>query len=193
MSPNFLYRTEQNNALRNFRKLCGKYLSYMFFMWISPQFVFYSDIRQILFRINIQIFFRASIFPSNSKIFLWEKKISTRSLNLILRNKLSLTDFVIDFLLSQWLSSLWWHLKIKRSFYFSWVHFQYILAILTLICLKWIPENPSAIFLAYQCYAKNVRNLRFHVFLHFKARKQVISSFFLKWTEFTRNCELFTI
>ena len=37
-------------------------------------------------------------------------------------------------------------------------------------------------------YSKNARNFRFHIFLHFNARKN-ISSFNLEWIEFTRNCE----
>ena len=40
-----------------------------------------------------------------------------------------------------------------------------------------------------QFYSKNARKLRFYVLLHFHARKHMISSFYLKWTEFTRNCE----
>ena len=35
-------------------------------------------------------------------------------------------------------------------------------------------------------YSKNVRKLRFHVFLLFDARKYMISSFYVKWTEFIR-------
>ena len=31
-------------------------------------------------------------------------------------------------------------------------------------------------------YSKNGRKLRFHVFLHFTARKHMISAFYLKWT-----------
>ena len=38
-------------------------------------------------------------------------------------------------------------------------------------------------------YSKKARKLRFPVFLHFNARKHMMSSFYLKWTEFTRNCE----
>ena len=43
-----------------------------------------------------------------------------------------------------------------------------------------------------QSYSKNARKLRFHVFILFDARKYMISSFYLKWTKFTRNCELFS-
>ena len=38
-------------------------------------------------------------------------------------------------------------------------------------------------------YSTNTRKLRFHAFLHFNARKHMISSFYLKWTEFTRDYE----
>ena len=38
-------------------------------------------------------------------------------------------------------------------------------------------------------YSKNANKLRFHVFLFFHVRKHMTSSFYLKWTEFTRNCE----
>ena len=40
-------------------------------------------------------------------------------------------------------------------------------------------------------YSKNARKLRFYVFLHFNARKHIISLFYLKWTEFTRIVNLF--
>ena len=40
---------------------------------------------------------------------------------------------------------------------------------LTLICIKWVPGHPSTIYI-YQLYSKNVRKLRFHVFLHFLAK-----------------------
>ena len=40
-------------------------------------------------------------------------------------------------------------------------------------------------------YTKNARKLKFHVFLLFYARKHMISSFYLKWTKFTKNCEFF--
>ena len=43
------------------------------------------------------------------------------------------------------------------------------------------------------CYSKNARKLRFHVFLHFYVGKYMISSFYLKWIEFTRNCEFVLI
>ena len=40
-----------------------------------------------------------------------------------------------------------------------------------------------------QFYSKNSRMLTFHEFFQFYARKHIISSFYLKWTEFTRNSE----
>ena len=44
-----------------------------------------------------------------------------------------------------------------------------------------------------QFYSKNDRNLKCHVFLHFNARKHLISSFYLKWTELTRDREFLRI
>ena len=40
-------------------------------------------------------------------------------------------------------------------------------------------------------YSNNARKLRFHVFLLFHVKKHITSLFYLKWTEFTRNCEFF--
>ena len=37
------------------------------------------------------------------------------------------------------------------------------------------------------------RGLRFHVFLHFNARNRMVLSFYLNWTEFTRNCQIVPI
>ena len=51
------------------------------------------------------------------------------------------------------------------------------------------PWGPTHYIFGDQFYSKNARKLRFHVFLHFYARKHMISSFYPKWTEFTRNCE----
>ena len=51
------------------------------------------------------------------------------------------------------------------------------------------PRRPTHYIFGDQFYSKNARKLRFHVFLHFYARKHMISSFYPKWTEFTRNCE----
>ena len=38
-------------------------------------------------------------------------------------------------------------------------------------------------------YSYNARKLWFNVFLLFHVRKHMTSSFYLKWTEFPRNCE----
>ena len=50
------------------------------------------------------------------------------------------------------------------------------------------PRGPKHFIFGDHFYSKNARKLRFHIFLHFNARKH-ISLFYLKWTEFTRNCE----
>ena len=65
------------------------------------------------------------------------------------------------------------------------------LNLLTLICIKWVPAEDHVF--GDQFYSKNARKLRFHVFLHFNAREHMILSFYLKWIEFTRNCELVLI
>ena len=52
-------------------------------------------------------------------------------------------------------------------------------------------QGPKHYIFGDHFYSKNARKLRFHVFLLFGARKYMISSFYLKWTEFTRNCEFF--
>ena len=54
---------------------------------------------------------------------------------------------------------------------------------------KLSPRGPTHYIFGDQFYSKNGRKLRFHVFLYFYARKHMISSFYPKWTEFTRNCE----
>ena len=64
---------------------------------------------------------------------------------------------------------------------------------LNLLCIKWVPEDPSTIFLGTIFTQKNPRKLKFHVFFHFNARKHMISSFYLKWIEFTRNCDFVSI
>ena len=68
-----------------------------------------------------------------------------------------------------------------------------LLTLLTLICIKWVPADPSTHIFGDQFYSKNARKLKFHVFLHFNAREHMILSFYLKWIEFTRNCELVLI
>ena len=54
-------------------------------------------------------------------------------------------------------------------------------------------RRPKHYIFADQIYSKNARRLRFHVLLHFDARKHMISSFYLKWTEFIRNCKFVPI
>ena len=54
-------------------------------------------------------------------------------------------------------------------------------------------RGPKHFIFGDHFYSKNARKLRFHVFLHFNARKHIISLFYLKWTEFTRNCEFVPI
>ena len=54
------------------------------------------------------------------------------------------------------------------------------------VARRLVPRNPSIIFLV-----TNARKLRFNVFLLFCARKYMASSFYLVWTEFTRNYDFF--
>ena len=54
------------------------------------------------------------------------------------------------------------------------------------------PRGPKHFIFGDHFYSKNARKLRFHVFLHFNARKH-ISLFYLKWTESTGNCEFVLI
>ena len=61
---------------------------------------------------------------------------------------------------------------------------NYRMNMLTLVCIKWV----RSIFGDY-IYLKKARKRRFHVLLHFNARKHMIPPFYLKWIEFTRNCE----
>ena len=49
------------------------------------------------------------------------------------------------------------------------------------------PQGPKHYIFGDHFYSKNAKKLRFHVFLLFDARKYMISSYYLKWTEFTRN------
>ena len=51
------------------------------------------------------------------------------------------------------------------------------------------PRGPTHYIFGDCFYSKNARKLRFHVLLHFYARKHMIWSFYTKWTKFTRNCE----
>ena len=52
----------------------------------------------------------------------------------------------------------------------------------------WVPRDPNSIFFDY-FYSINARKVRINVFLLFHVRKHMTSSFYLKCTEFTRNCE----
>ena len=54
------------------------------------------------------------------------------------------------------------------------------------------PQGPKQYIIGDHFYSKNVRKLRFHVFLVFCVRKHMASSFYLKWTEFTRNCKFYS-
>ena len=54
---------------------------------------------------------------------------------------------------------------------------------------KMDPQRPKHYIFGNQFYSKNAKRLRFHVFLHFNARKHLISSFYPKWTEFIGNCK----
>ena len=51
------------------------------------------------------------------------------------------------------------------------------------------PQGPKHYVFGDHFCSKNARKLRFYVYLHFNARKHMILSFYLMWTEFTRNCE----
>ena len=50
-------------------------------------------------------------------------------------------------------------------------------------------RRPKHYIFGYHFCSKNARRLRFYVFLHFNARKHIMLSLYLIWTEFTRNCE----
>ena len=56
-----------------------------------------------------------------------------------------------------------------------------------------VPQRPKHYIFGDHYYLKNARKLKFHVFLFSYARKHMISSFYLKWTKFTKNCEFFSI
>ena len=55
------------------------------------------------------------------------------------------------------------------------------------------PQGPKHYTFGDHFYSKNARKLKLHVFLHFNARKRMISSFYLKWTELTRDFEFLPI
>ena len=50
-------------------------------------------------------------------------------------------------------------------------------------------QGPKQYIFGYYFYLNNARKFRFYVFLLFHVRKHMISSFYLKCIEFTRNCE----
>ena len=52
------------------------------------------------------------------------------------------------------------------------------------------PQGPKQYIFGDHFYSKNAKKLRFHAFFLFHVRKNMVSSFYLKWTEFTRNCEV---
>ena len=54
---------------------------------------------------------------------------------------------------------------------------------------KMDPRGPKHYIFGDQFYSKNPKMLRLHELLRFYARKHMISSFYLKWTEFTRSFE----
>ena len=51
------------------------------------------------------------------------------------------------------------------------------------------PRGSKQYIFGDQFYLKNARILILHEFLRFYARKHMILSFYLEWTEFTRNLE----
>ena len=53
------------------------------------------------------------------------------------------------------------------------------------------PQRTKHCIFGNHFYSKKTRKLKFHVFLFFYARTHMTSSFYLMWTEFTRNCEFF--
>ena len=52
------------------------------------------------------------------------------------------------------------------------------------------PQGTKQYIFGYYFYSNNARKL--HVFLLFHVRKQMTSLFYLKWTEFRRNCEFYS-
>ena len=56
--------------------------------------------------------------------------------------------------------------------------------------LALVPQGPRHYIFGDHFYLKNVRKLKFHVFLLFYVRKHMISLFYLKWIRFTRNFPL---
>ena len=58
---------------------------------------------------------------------------------------------------------------------------------------KKFTQGPKYYIPGFHIYSKNARKLKFHVIFHFNASKHMISSFYLKWTKFTRDCEVLPI
>ena len=58
---------------------------------------------------------------------------------------------------------------------------------------RWVPRDPSTIFLMITFTRKMVESSNSMYSSFFYARKHMISSFYLRWTEFTRNSEFFSI
>ena len=52
-----------------------------------------------------------------------------------------------------------------------------------------VPQGHKQYILGNYFYSNSARKLRFHIFLLLHVRKHMTSLFYLKWTEFTRNCE----
>ena len=52
------------------------------------------------------------------------------------------------------------------------------------------PQEPKQYIFGDHIYSKNAGRLRFHVFFYFHVSKHMTSTFYMKWTEFVRKCEL---
>ena len=59
--------------------------------------------------------------------------------------------------------------------------------------LKTGPQGPKHYVFGDHFYSTIARKIRFYVFLHFSARKYTISSFYLKWTKFPRDCDILPV
>ena len=55
------------------------------------------------------------------------------------------------------------------------------------------PQGPKQYIFGNYFYSKIDKKLRFHVFLLFRIRKHMTSSFYLKWTEFTQKIVNFVL
>ena len=63
---------------------------------------------------------------------------------------------------------------------------------LTLIFIKWVPGDPSSIFLA-TLFTQKMLEGSGSMYSSILMLENMISSFYLKWIEFTRNCEFVPI